>query len=153
MLLGTVVNRLAFAVSQWKKDIYVLDQFLKYLLDKHFNMGVINVPQSPANRLHLWIWHRGKRRFMIWRPCFFLEHLFPLQHSVSVNPLICCSPLPLTPWISFESFLSNLPLPLFSLLFSTPSVWSVTHLPAVFLYLCVLPASMSLSAFFFTLLL
>lgn len=47
-----------------RKDIYVLEQFLKHLFDKHVNMGVIeiNVPQSRANRLHLWIWHGGNQR-------------------------------------------------------------------------------------------
>ncbi len=59
-----------------RKDIYVLDQFLKHLFDKHFNMGVINVPQSLANQLHLWTWHMGNQRFMIWLPCLFLQHSF-----------------------------------------------------------------------------
>lgn len=69
------------------KDIYVLDQFLKYLFDKHFNMGVINVPQSLANQLHLWIWHTGNQVYDL-ASVFIPLTLFSLQHSVSVNPLI-----------------------------------------------------------------
>lgn len=75
-------------------------------------MGVINMPQSLANQLHLWIWHRGNQRFMIWCPCLFHQYHF----LSNTQFLICCCPLLFTPLISLESFLSKLQF-LFFLLF------------------------------------
>lgn len=89
---------------------------MKQLFDKHFNMGVINVPYCLANQLHLWIWHKAIRGL-----CFG----FCLYSSNTVfSPTLCQPPnfffpgllLVLTLWIPFEQFLQP-PTSLFSCCF------------------------------------
>lgn len=124
---------------------------MKQLFDKHFNMGVINVPYclQPVASVNL---AQVQSEVYALASVFIPLTLFSLRHSV--NRLIFFSPV--FCWFSrFGSLLnnfSNLPLLSFPAV-SSPSFKKKSCLQAVFLYPSVLLAPVSLQVFFFTLLL
>lgn len=80
-----MVSNLIFLMSQSGKTFMFWIIFETF--QRHFNMGVITMPPSLANQLHLLIWHRGNQRFIIWCPCLFLSP----THSFELVVALCFS--------------------------------------------------------------
>lgn len=131
-----------YSVSDWKG--FMCWVYFEAFVSQTFQCVKDNVPQSLANQLHLWIWHR----YGLASKCI-PRTLFLLQQSVPINPLmfvlLCFSQYgsPLSPLSHLIPLFLSFSLPLLKL----PPLRAVFIYPLVLLWFCLLSGSRRLNSY------